>query len=286
MKKLTITLNALLLLTVLTACNQEEDKNAEKQETVTSVETATVTKGNMVIERSIYGRTAPTSTTPILLQVPGKIKTLEVENGDQVEEGDVIATFQTPKGTQTIYAETAGEMAQLQGAEGTSATIEKPLAVIVDLDQLKLQLTVTADATSLFELGKKYPVQIGDGTEIDAEITTIGTLPNETGLYSIEAKIPNDDYKFIPGTVAEMNVPETIIEDALIVPTEAVTQESGKSFVYIIENNKVIEKDINVIETKSDKTAIKGDVEKDVQVVTSGQLTLSDGAKVKIAEEG
>lgn len=276
---------ALLLLTVLAACNQTEDKSADKQEAVTPVETAAVTKGNMVIQRSIYGRTAPASTTPIILQAPGKITTLEVENGTKVKEDDVIATIQTPAGTQTIYAETSGEIAQLQGDEGTVATNEKPLAVIVDLDKLKLQLTVTADATSLFEQGKKHPVKV-NGTKMDAEITSIGTLPGDTGLYPIEATIANDDDKILPGMVAEMNIPETTIKDALIIPTEAVTQVSGKSLIYIIKDNQAIEKKVNVIETQSDKTAIKGDVKKDDQVVTSGQLTLSDGVKVKLAEEG
>lgn len=282
MKKLILTLVALLLLT---ACNQAEDKNTDKHDTITSVETATVTKGNMVIEHSIYGRTVPASTSPVTLLAPGQIKTLEVENGDKVETGDAIATIQTPKGMQTISAKNSGEIAQLQGSEGATVTNEKPLAVIVDLNPLNLQLTITADATSLFEQGKKYPVQI-NGTKIDAEITSVGTLPNDTGLYRIEARIANDDHKFLPGMVGRMNVPETTVEDALIVPTEAVTQENGQSFIYVIKDNKAIEKKIKIIETQSDKTAIKGDVKKGAQVVISGQLTLSDGGKVHIAEAG
>lgn len=286
MKKLTITLVAsLILITVLAACNQNEESNAEKKETVTPVETVAITKGNMVIEHSVYGRTAPASTTPIMLQSPSEIKTLEVENGEEVEKDDVIATIQTARGTQTIYAKNSGQIAQLQGGEGTMATSEKPLAVIVDLDQLKIQLTVTANATNLFEHGKKYPAII-DGTEIDAEVTSIGTLPNDTGLYPIVAEVSNKDDEFLSGMVAEMNVPETTIKDALIVPTEAVTQENGNSIIYVIHNNKAIQKKIKIIETQSDKTAIEGDVKEDAQVVTSGQLTLSDGGKVKIAREG
>lgn len=285
MKKSRIMLIVILLITVLAACNQDENKNAKKKDSVTPVEISLITKGDMVMERSVYGRTAPSSTTPIILQTPGEIKTLEVQNGGEVEEDDIIATIQTRQGTQTIYAEASGEIAQLQGQEGTLATNEKPLAVIVDLNELTLNLTVTADATSLFEKGKKYPTII-EGTKLDAEITSIGTLPNETGLFPVGAKIPNNNNEFLPGMVAELNVPENAIQDALIIPTEAVVEESGKSFIYVIKNEKAIEKEINIIETQSDKTAFEGDMEKGDQVATSGKLTLTDGAKVNVVEEG
>ncbi|WP_404455745.1 efflux RND transporter periplasmic adaptor subunit [Virgibacillus necropolis] len=285
MKKVRITLAALLLLTMLAACNQDEENNADKKDTVTPVEITAVNKGDLIVERSVYGRTAPSSTTPIMLQAPGEITTLEVENGEKVEEDDVIATVQTPAGTRTIYAETSGEIAELQGEEGAIATTEKPLAVIVDLEDLVLNLTVTAEATSLFEVGEKYPIIINE-TEISAEITSIGKLPNETGMYPIEAKIPNDDNNFLPGMVAEISVPENKIKDALIVPTEAVVEESGKSFIYIIKDDKAIEKEIKITETHSDQTAFEGDVKKGDQVVTSGKLTLTDGAKVNVVKEG
>lgn len=285
MKKLQITIVASILIILLTACNQGDEENAAKEETVTPVETTSVKKGNLLIERSVYGRTAPSSTTAIKLQAAGEITNLEVKNGDMVEEDDMIATIQTRAGTQTIYADTAGEIAQLQGEEGAIVSVEKPLAVIVDLDELALNLTVTADTTSLFERGKKYPTEIND-TKLDAEITSVGTLPNETGLYPIEATIPNDNRQFLPGMVVELNVPKNKIEDAFLVPTEAVIEESGTSFIYIIKENKAIKKEINIIETRSDKTAFEGHVNKGDQVVTSGKLTLVEGSKVKVMKEG
>ncbi|MFZ3578266.1 efflux RND transporter periplasmic adaptor subunit [Virgibacillus sp. DJP39] len=285
MRKLRITLVVLFLLLVLAACNNDDNENTNKEETVTPVKTTSVTQGDLVIDRSVYGRTSPSSITPVMIQTPGEIITLKVENGDQVEEDDVIATIQTPQGKQTIYAETSGEIAQLQGTEGTIATNQKPLAVITDLDELTLNLTVTAEATSLFEVGEKYPILI-DEMKVDAEIKSIGTLPNDAGLYPIEAVIQNKNNKLLSGMVAEMTVPENTINDTLIVPTEAVNQAGGKTFVYVIEDKKAIRKEVNVIETHSDNTALEGDVKKGDMVVTSGSLTLTDGSKVNVVKEG
>ncbi|ASK62121.1 efflux transporter periplasmic adaptor subunit [Virgibacillus phasianinus] len=285
MKKVQILLAALLVITVLAACNQDEDKKTGNEETVTSVETMAVTKGDMIIKHTEYGHTAPGANTPVMLQAPGEIKTLEVENGEQVTEDDVIATVQTQIGTQTIYAESSGQIASLQGEEGSIATTEKPLAVIIDLNELTVNMTVTAEATSLFKEGETYPATV-KGNEVDAEVTAIDTLPNDTGLYPIEATISNKDDKLLPGMVAEINVPEKTVKDALIVPTEAVTEESGNAFIYVIKDDKAIEKKVQIIETQSDQTAIKGEVKKGDKVVTSGQLTLTDGSKVNVVKEG
>ncbi|WP_430790282.1 efflux RND transporter periplasmic adaptor subunit [Virgibacillus flavescens] len=285
MKKWKMAITALLIFTVLAACNQEEDKTADKQETITAVETSPVKKEDLIIEHSLYGRTAPVSSTPIILQMPGEITNLEVENGDKVDEDDTIATIQTAQGKQTIYAQAAGEIAQLQGDEGTIVNAEKPLALIVDLEELLLKAAVTAESRSLFEAGKKYPITINN-TNIEGEITSVGTLPNEAGLYPIEASIKNEDKTLLPGMVAELIVPENTIQDALIIPTEAVVEESGKTFIYIIQNDKAVQKKIEIIDTQSDVTAVKGELKKDDQVVTSGTLTLTDGAKVNVVKEG
>ncbi|WBX81910.1 hypothetical protein PD280_09755 [Virgibacillus salarius] len=81
MKRLSIGLAGLLLMVLLAACNQEEDKK-QGEERVTPVETEEATEGDIVIAKTVYGRTQPLTSTPIMVQNPGEVDTLEVENGD------------------------------------------------------------------------------------------------------------------------------------------------------------------------------------------------------------
>ncbi|WP_163969535.1 efflux RND transporter periplasmic adaptor subunit [Oceanobacillus halotolerans] len=285
MKKWIIGITLLSLL-VLAACNQEEDANEEEAEPVIPVETEEVTVSDLIIQKSVYGRTAPNTATPIMVQTPGEVDTLEVENGDIIEEDDVIATIQTAAGNQTIYAPEDGEIINLTAEEGAMATSEEPLAVIADLDTMKLQFSVTAGVRDLFEKEAIHKVVIGEN-EYEAEITTIDKMPDDTGLYPVEATIDNEEGDVLPGMVAELTVPESRVTDAIIVPTEAIVEESDETFVYVIEDDVANKAAVTITETQSDKTAIEGDtIAEGDQVVTNGQLTLSDQSKVNVTEEG
>ncbi|HLR61504.1 MAG TPA: efflux RND transporter periplasmic adaptor subunit [Lentibacillus sp.] len=286
MRKLFLTAAAILLISVLAACSQNEDDNAEQEEQATAVETAEATNGDLVIEKSLYGRTEPSSTTPVAVQSAGEITELEVENGDTVEEDDHLATIQTAAGNKNIYAREAGEIAQLTAEEGSMASPDSgPLMVIADFDPMTINLTVAAETLDLLKTGDTYPVMIDD-QEYEAEVISVGTMPDDTGLYPVEAEIGNEEGNIKTGVVASMNVPENRVKDSIILPTEAVVTESGESFVYVVKDNQAVKTNVTIKESQSEKTAVEGDVAEGDQVVVNGLLTLSDGKEVNVIEEG
>ncbi|QKY70451.1 efflux RND transporter periplasmic adaptor subunit [Lentibacillus sp. CBA3610] len=284
MRKLVLSLAAIMLIGILAACNQDEDENEEQEEHPTAVETTEATTGDLAIEKSIYGRTEPDSTTPVTVQSPGEVTELEVENGDMVEEDDHLATIQTTAGNQNIYAQTAGEIANLTVEEGGMASNEEPLMVIADFDSMTVNMTVAAETLDLIETGDTYPVMI-DEQEYEAEIMSVSTMPDDTGLYPIEATVENAEDTILSGMVAVMNVPENRVEDSIILPTEAVVSESGESFVYVVEDNQAVQKNVTIQESQSQETAVEGDIQEGDQVVVNGLLTLSDGMTVDVAQE-
>src|SRR5690625_285596 len=285
MKKVLFSMIGLLLIGFLTACNQNEETEHNQEENIIPVETVEVTEGDLVIEKSLYGRTEPTRLTSIMVQMPGEIDDLEVENGDQVEEGDIIATLKTQVGKQNIEAPRKGEVIQLESEEGDLVTETEPLAMIIDLTEIKVNFTVTSHLRSLLEKESKLTTEIND-EKYTAEVTMVGTMPDETGLYPVEAKIENEDNKILPGMIAVMQIPEKRIKQAFILPTEAIVEESDSTYIYIVEDDSVVKTEITVLETQSDKTAIEAEIEIGDQVVINGQLTIEDGSKVNVVKEG
>lgn len=285
MRKMLLLITALGIFSVLAACNQDGETSGEKEERVTPVETAKAVKDDLVVEKAIYGRTAPSSTTPVMVQTPGEITELEVKNGDTVEEDDLLATIKTARGSQQIYASADGEIAKLDASEGSMVSTSEPLAVIADMDSIELAFTVTSETQNLFSEGGTFKAKI-DEKEYEAEITSISSMPDDTGLYPVKAAVDKADNSILAGMVAVMQVPEKTVENTIIVPTEAVMTESGQSFVYTVQDDKAVKKNVTIKETQSAKTAIKGDVKKGDKVVTSGQLTLKDGSKVNVVKAG
>lgn len=284
MKKILLGIAAILLVTLLAACSEDEEKDTKKEEArVTPVETEKAVKEDFTIEKSVYGRTSPGSTTPIMLQTPGEIDTLEVENGDKVKEDDLIATIETPAGKQNIRAPKDGEIAQLKAAEGDMASVEDPLALVVKTEEMKLEFFVTSGVQSLFSKDDKRKAMIND-KKYEVTIDSIGTMPDDTGLYPIEAMVKNEDNKILSGMVAVLTVPEKKLKDVIIIPTAAIVEENDESFVYVVKEDKAKKINVEIKETQSDITAIKSDVKADDQVVVSGQMTLSDGVQVDVVK--
>jgi membrane fusion protein, multidrug efflux system len=281
MKRWMIGITAVFLIGILAACNQDEDTNQEEEKRVIPVETQEAKNDNLVIERSLYGRAAASSTSPIMLQAAGELDSLEVENGEMVEEDDLIATISTPAGNQNIRASRDGEVTQLRAAEGDMVSAEEPFAVIADLDELKLNFTVTSDVVGLLKTGETYQVEAAD-KEYEAEISSVDSMPGENGLYPVQATLNNEEKDLLPGVIASMKIPEETISDAIIVPTEAVNEENEESFVFLVKDNKAERVVVTVLETQSENTAIEGDVSEGDQVIVSGHLGLTDGDQVSI----
>lgn len=285
MKKAFLSITAFLLIGTLAACNETDETAEEPEEVIVPVETTQVNEGNLSVDRKLYGRIAPSTITPVMIQMPGEIDVLEVENGDRVEEDDLIAKLKTPAGIQEVKALATGEISKIEYKEGDIATEAEPFAVIVDMDELLINFSVTSQVRELFEKGKKYQMNI-DEHEYEVEISSISSMPDDTGLYPIEAIVENKDDELLPGMIAQLSIPERKISSALILPTEAVIEDNEGTYIYLVKDNLAVKTEINILESQSDQTAFEGEVNEGDEVIVNGQITLSDGSKVNVVEEG
>ncbi len=287
MKKFALLLLALIAL-VLAACSEQESDNSGEEESVTPVEVGEVTKGDLTVDKQFYGRVTPESTAPVLPPTAGEVDSLEVEKGDKLEEGDVIATIKSAEGMGNIDIEAPadGEVTSLEANEGGMVSGSEPLATIVDLDNLLVEVTVTAEDLELFEDKDEAKVQF---TSLDKELTATieyaASVPDDTGLYPVELSFENEDNDIKPGMTAAVQLAEKVVKDTLLVPTAALVDDNGEALIYTVKDDQATEVPVEIVETQSDLTAIEADVAEGDTVVVKGQLTLSDGGQVSIKKE-
>lgn len=281
-----IRLLAIMILgtVLLVACNNDDEEKTEENPVV-PIEVAEATIGNIIDEQTVYGRTAPMKTTPVTITAPGEVDQVEVKNGETVKEDDLIAKIKTQAGTVNVNAPADGEVAKLSAKEGDFVSNEDPLAVVLDMDDMEITIDVTSNVRKLFKQDKEYDVEIGDKA-YKAVVETIDSLPNDTGLYDIFLTVENEDHKITAGDIAGVSVSATAVKDALILPTEAIIEESEGAYVYLIEDDQAKKVDVQVLEMRSDFTAIEADIKEGDQVAINGQLTLEDGSKVEVVKAG
>lgn len=282
-KKWMIGLSLITMCTTLAACTEAEgaDSSEEEEERIVAVEIEEAVKEDLTIEKSVYGRVSPANTAAVMAQAPGEVKEVYAENGEEVDKNDRIIRISTPAGQQNVRASKDGEVMNLLVGEGDMVSTEEAVAMIAELDTVKVEFSVTESVLSLVSEDDKLTVFIED-TEYEATVTNKSTLPGETGLYTVVATIENEERDISPGVVADVRIPEKKVESALLVPTSSLVEEDNQTFVYIVEDNVATKQEVNVVVTESDVTAIEGDVKASDQVITTGQLTLTDGDQVNV----
>lgn len=272
------------LLVVLAACSNDDTTNVEQEERVVAVETAEVKEEDFILERVLYGRAIPNQITPIILPLAGELTELDVSNGETVEEGDRIAVFSTAQGNTTVTAPADGKITGLQASEGDMVSNEEPFATVADTDVMIVEFAVTAELQQILTKDETYTVEVAN-EEFPATVTQIDFTPDDSGLYPVQGTVENEENIILPGMVARITIPEQVIEDTLLVPTQAVVHENDEDFIYVVTNDKAEKRTITVLETGSDTSAIEGEIEAGEEVVITGQLTLSDGDQVDVKEE-
>lgn len=276
----------ILMLFVLAACTEDDNESAEEtqEEVITSVQTEEVEEGELTRERTFNARLEPSQTTPIMIEQPLEVDTLEVNVGDTVEEDETVAELTLDGNTHSVDAPEAGEVIQIQAGEGENIDSEEPFMLIADTDEWKAEGSASESILNLLNIDDEVEVTVS-GEEKTAAITNIDQIPDDTGLYPVTATFEAGDSSFISGAVAKITVEETVESDALLVPTEAVVESERESFVFVVTDEETVEqREVSVITMQSQQTAIEGDIEAGEEIVITGQSGLEDGDAVEVVK--
>lgn len=108
-----------------------------------------------------------------------------------------------------------------------------------------------------------------------------------TGMINLKATLENEDKALWPNQYIKVQLNLETIEDAVLVPYEAVQNNAKGKFVFVVKGNQTVEmRSVEVGQRQDDNTIVitKGLKEKE-KVVTEGQISLYDGAKIKIVKD-
>ncbi|GIO25268.1 efflux RND transporter periplasmic adaptor subunit [Oceanobacillus sp. J11TS1] len=286
MRKRIGAIGLIFILLILAACTQDENGSAEEkqEEMITSVQTDKVKEGDLTRERTFQARIEPAQMTPIMVEQPLKVDTLEVKTGDKVEKNDKVAELTYSGNVQSVEAPEAGEVIQIQAAEGENIDPEEPFMLIADTDEWKVKGNASESMLQHLHMDDEVTVTIR-GEEKKATITNMDRVPDDTGLYPVTATFEAEDASFALGSVAKISVNETVESDKLLVPTEAIVETDGESFIFVVtDEEKVEQRAVSVNAMQSEQTAVEGDIKAEEEIVITGQSGLEDGQSVEVVK--
>lgn len=194
--------------------------------------------------------------------------------------------------------------AQISGAIGLSLTTQgalvisgqtNPLAVIRKLDPVYVD--VAQSAADLIRWKRKGPkaaganvdtkveLKLADRTVYDhtGELTAAEPHVDEnTGVVTLRLQFPNPDEMLLPGMYVQVEMPQGVIENAVLVPQEGVSRDRrGNPIAMVVgDNNLVEQRALTIISDRGSDWIVTDGIKAGDQVIVEGLQKIGVGAPV------
>ena len=165
-----------------------------------------------------------------------------------------------------------------------SISTGKVLCYITSEDAKEIQFGVTErvlngihqyDEVKIEKQGKIYKGTVTEKASL---------ISSNTGLFNIKATI-DEDNNFAAGVMAKVTFVYETNKSANILDRDLIYYDNGEPFVYVVENNLLVKKFVELGITTVDKVEILSGVNKNDDIVSTWNKSLAEGVEVEVIEE-
>jgi len=225
-------------------------------------------------------------------KVNGKIIEKVKEDGSFVNKGETVAYidrdevgFKFEKAP--VESPLSGIIGRVYVDVGENVTTQTPIALVVDMRRVEIDLDIPEKYYSKIALGQKAKIMVDayPDEEFAGQVTKISPVVDlSTRAAPIEIVIDNPEGKLRSGMFCKVSLVLAEHKNVPVILKEAILGKEPNLYIYIIENQKAVLKKINLGIRQGPYYEIKNGLREGDLAVIVGQQKLYDGAQV-IAEE-
>lgn len=185
--------------------------------------------------------------------------------------------------TLVVKSPANGVLSQLSVEEGATVMSGYSIGLVEKLDPVKVSSFIPTEALPFVKGKTKLAYYTQDQSQ--AKTGTISYLANlidpETREYEINMDIPNADYSLQPGMQVRVQLTSAADQVVLAVPTRSVRTEGGESYVFAIQNDRVVKRAVKLGRVSEPLQEVLSGLRENDLVVVSGPGNLRDQDAVK-----
>ena len=192
--------------------------------------------------------------------------------------------IQAQLGKATVRAPFAGVIGLRYVSQGTYVTPTTAISSLVNTDKLKITFSIPEKYSSQIKVND----QITFTTSNSPEVYTATIYAMEPGVeistrtLKMRAIADNQEGKLIPGAFANVFVSLAEVEDALMVPTEALIPIQNGKKVFISENGKAKEVIVETGARTESNIRVTSGLKAGDTILTAGIMVLRNGSPLNI----
>ncbi len=176
-----------------------------------------------------------------------------------------------------ITAPFTGRLGMRDFSKGAFLSQGSTITTLSEVNKLKVDFTISQNHMSSIQVGKSVKVLIQTDT-LEASIYAINPVIDPlTRSINVRAILQNPSKNVMPGTFAEVLVTTNYLNDALLIPSQAIVQSINEQIVFVSENGKVRRKVIKMGNRTADMVHVPAGISAGDTVLTTGLLAVKDG---------
>jgi multidrug efflux system membrane fusion protein len=212
--------------------------------------------------------------------------------------GDTAAVEQARLNLQyaTIHAPISGRTGSLLVHEGNQVRsgVGQTLVVVNQMSPILVRFPVPADSFEAVRARASKSLAVSaapgsDSTHLEAGrlIFLDNSVDSLTGTVALKGTFANTDGALWPGALVRVTLQLDVEHNALVVPGSAVQSGQAGDVVWIVDSTqkaRVVK--VKVLRNTDSMAVLTGGLTAGQQVITDGQLRLTDGIKVSVRTPG
>jgi multidrug efflux pump subunit AcrA (membrane-fusion protein) len=276
----------------ITGCSKKQETNNQKEAPI-PVKVVKVKLQNIEKTLDYVDDIKAKDEAQIYPKVNGKVLEKIKEDGSSVSKGDIIAYIDRDEvGLQfekaPVESPLSGIIGRVYVDKGTNVSPQTPIALVVSIDNVKIDLDIPERYTPLISIGQEASIKVDAYPEEKfigkvSKISPVIDLSTRTA--PIEIIIPNADHRLKPGMFARVQLSTEKHESVPLVLKEAFVGREPNLYLYVIKDNKAVLRKVTIGIQQGTLIEVTSGLEQNENVVIMGQQKLRDGVEVNIVEE-
>jgi len=195
-----------------------------------------------------------------------------------------IEQIQKQMSDNRIKAPVTGQVVSKLKEAGEFVNPGTVLGHIVDVGRLKVTVMVSENDAYTLKVGNPVRVttDIYPGVSFDGKVSFISQQGDATHNYQVEIALTNrKDHPLKAGTFAYVDFERKSKEDRMLIPRSALVESMKNPVVYVVENGRAVSRKITLGREIGDQIEVTGGLSAGDQIITGGQVNITDGSKVR-----
>ncbi|GAB6136922.1 efflux RND transporter periplasmic adaptor subunit [Halanaerobaculum tunisiense] len=198
-----------------------------------------------------------------------------------------LKTAQVKLDKTEVTAPISGIVTQVDIETGEMAA-SQPAVSIVDLTPIKLKTFVSEQNINDLEKGQSVEVDFNAlDNKLQGKIKKISPKMNQQHSgFLVEITINNSKRLIKAGMYAKATIETESSAGELVIPKQSLLQENNKNYVFIVQNNQAVRKEVTIGLTNSKKVEVLSGINLGDKIITVGSQKVSAGNEVRVVGGG